>query len=358
MTRRAPRCPAHCDGKLNCWREAPTQLSGLGGGSAAAPLKLRPLTDKRSITLPLCVLGAGAVHGLCVAAMLPMLITLPGPGGSAPPAIDVELLQPAPSIALPSITDPATTSALPKVNEAPATAKVEPSSAEVPPDDMPQQIAPPAASSPLANLPAAEPLPATLVMSPALEPRAPEEVRQVAVEFDADTTSSILPVAMDPATETLSEMAAEPSAPPAPVSEKPEPAPEPQPDIARADPKEETPPQAAPAEEPIEAEAPTSPPVAEPVTPKKPASPATARQKSRPRQRLRPSPRWRRARNRHGQASRPADPPRGEEAADASKPRHHVVLRRGIEAASRHRRQHGRKTPRGAPMIRRRCFRA
>ncbi|MGO8841516.1 MAG: hypothetical protein ACLQF1_10395 [Methyloceanibacter sp.] len=50
------------------------------------------MTDRRSITLPLCVLGAGAVHGLCVAALLPMLITLPGPGNSGPSVIDVEVM--------------------------------------------------------------------------------------------------------------------------------------------------------------------------------------------------------------------------------------------------------------------------
>jgi hypothetical protein len=39
----------------------------------------RELTDRPSITLPLCVLGAGLVHGICIAALLPMLITVPAP---------------------------------------------------------------------------------------------------------------------------------------------------------------------------------------------------------------------------------------------------------------------------------------
>ena len=72
--------------------------------------------------------------------MLPMLITLPGPGGDAPRAIDVEMLQPAP--VLPKhAADPATTSAL----QAKPRDAAQPD--EVPPDDMPQQIATPVASS-------------------------------------------------------------------------------------------------------------------------------------------------------------------------------------------------------------------
>ena len=52
---------------------------------------------------------------------------------------------------------------------------------------MPQQIAPPCRVLTACELAAhAEPLAATLVMSPALEPRAPEEVKQVTLESDAD----------------------------------------------------------------------------------------------------------------------------------------------------------------------------
>ena len=149
------------------------------------------MTDRRSITLPLCVLGAGAVHGLCVAIMLPMLITLPGPGGGSPPAIDVEVLQPAP--VLPKhATDPVTTSALPKVEAPPVeprTEQTKPEDAakhataqpiEVPPDDMPQQIASPVAPAPTGiDALTPEPLAPTLMTSPALAPPPPEEVKQV-----------------------------------------------------------------------------------------------------------------------------------------------------------------------------------
>lgn len=48
----------------------------------ASPIDAAHLTDRPSITLPLCVLGAGLVHGLCIAALLPLLITVPGPGTS------------------------------------------------------------------------------------------------------------------------------------------------------------------------------------------------------------------------------------------------------------------------------------
>ena len=111
----------------------------LGGESAAAPLKLRPLTDRRSITLPLCVLGAGAVHGLCVAAMLPMLITLPRPGSNAPPTIEVEVLHSAPNAAVKPEADPATTSALPVMKETPAH---EPASIEAAPSAPDVEAAP------------------------------------------------------------------------------------------------------------------------------------------------------------------------------------------------------------------------
>ena len=91
--------------------------------------------------------------------MLPMLITLPGPGSNAPPAIDVEVLTTRSRFAE-ALADPATTSALPKVEASPAEPRTEqarpedaakPATAqpiEVPPDDMPQQIASPDAPAP------------------------------------------------------------------------------------------------------------------------------------------------------------------------------------------------------------------
>jgi hypothetical protein len=55
----------------------------------------RELTDRPSITLPLCVLGAGIVHGICIAALLPMLITVPAPvkSNAGPHIIDIEVKQ-------------------------------------------------------------------------------------------------------------------------------------------------------------------------------------------------------------------------------------------------------------------------
>jgi hypothetical protein len=213
-----------------------------------------------------------------------MLITLPGPGGGAPPAIDVEVLQPPP--VLPKhASDPATTSALPKVEASPAEPRTEqarpegstkPATAqpiEVPPDDTPQQIAPPVAPSP-AGIDALtpEPLAAAMVNAPALEPQAPEEVKQVTPEPDITTTSSILPVATNPEAENLGEAEAEIEVSTPPVGETPKPKPESQPEMIHADPGEETPQQAAPEEDPDEAETPAAPPpVARPVAGKKPA---------------------------------------------------------------------------------------
>jgi hypothetical protein len=56
------------------------------------------------LNLSLCAVGAIAAHALCIAALLPMLITLPGPGAEsgkpAPMVIDVEMA-PGPHAALP-----------------------------------------------------------------------------------------------------------------------------------------------------------------------------------------------------------------------------------------------------------------
>ena len=125
--------------------------------------------------------------------MLPMLITLPGPGSSAPPAIDVEVVRPSPILPK-HLADPATTSALPKVEAPPAEfasepagreeaakpATAQPGPIEVPPDDMPQQIASPVAPAPTGiDALTPEPLAPTLMTSPALAPPPPEEVKQV-----------------------------------------------------------------------------------------------------------------------------------------------------------------------------------
>ncbi len=218
--------------------------------------------------------------------MLPMLITLPGPGGGSPPAIDVEVLQPAP--VLPKhATDPVTTSALPKVEAPPVeprTEQTKPEDAakhataqpiEVPPDDMPQQVVSPDAPAPSGiDAVTPEPLVPTLMTSQALAPPPPEEVKQVTLEPDITTTSSIVPVATNPEAETLGEAEAETeaSAPPAPpLGETPELKPEPQPEVVRVDPNEETPQPGGPEEDAAEAEIQAAPTVAKPEAGKKPA---------------------------------------------------------------------------------------
>jgi hypothetical protein len=208
-----------------------------------------------------------------------MLITLPGPGGDAPRAIDVEMLQTAP--VLPKhAADPATTSALPKVEVSPAETRTEqakPGDAaqrnEVPPDDMPQQIATPVAPAP-AGIDALnpEPLAATMVNVPALESQAPEEVKQVSIEPDGAKTGSIVPLATTPEAETLGESMEVSPPPEPPLSETPKPKPESQPEMVRADPGEETPPQAALEEDAVEVETPAAaPPDAQPAAGNKPS---------------------------------------------------------------------------------------
>jgi hypothetical protein len=67
-------------------------------------LWLRTVTDQRRLNLPLFALGAVAAHAVVLAALLPMLITLPGPGTNrrGPLVIDVEVV-PAGSSATPAI---------------------------------------------------------------------------------------------------------------------------------------------------------------------------------------------------------------------------------------------------------------
>jgi hypothetical protein len=54
------------------------------------------------ISLPVCTLGAGAMHVAVLAAVLPVLITLPAPGGDSAPAvaIHVEIVSAAPEAAM------------------------------------------------------------------------------------------------------------------------------------------------------------------------------------------------------------------------------------------------------------------
>jgi hypothetical protein len=90
-------------------------------------LQSRALTDRRSITLPLCVLAAGAVHGLAVMALLPVMITLPGPASKqqgASQLVDVDVM-PASAAASPIVPrDPETTAAIPAAEDHPTVAPV------------------------------------------------------------------------------------------------------------------------------------------------------------------------------------------------------------------------------------------
>jgi hypothetical protein len=112
-----------------------------------------------------------------------------------------------------------------------------------------------------------------MVRAPALEPQAPEEVKQVRVEPDAATTSSVVPLVTNTEAENLGEGPTELNAPlVSPLGETPQPKPEAQPEVVHADPTEETPPQAAPEEDAAEAETQSAPAAAaRPGSGKKPA---------------------------------------------------------------------------------------
>jgi hypothetical protein len=89
-------------------------------------LQSRTLTDRRSITLPLCVLAAGAVHGLAVMALLPVMITLPGPASKQQGASQRDVLPASAAAASPIVVlrDPETTAAIPAAEDHPASAPV------------------------------------------------------------------------------------------------------------------------------------------------------------------------------------------------------------------------------------------
>lgn len=137
-------------------------------------LEAAALTDRRSITLPLCVLAAGVVHGLCVAALLPLLIALPGPGSKRQEGtqiIDVEMPPvpvPAPETGSPASAlevpadESATTAALPDAEH--------PLTPPVPPD--------PAASTIDSALPGAEEPPETATLPSSPEPSSNEAPAQ------------------------------------------------------------------------------------------------------------------------------------------------------------------------------------
>jgi hypothetical protein len=199
-------------------------------------LQSHTLTDRRSITLPLCVLAAGAVHGLAVMALLPMMITLPGPGAvqqDASHAVDVDVM-PASAAAPLAITphDPETTASLPEAEDPPVakpapdrdavgdggddgTVPAEPGVAAVrePPIEPVATIVTPVA----VRIP--EPLPETVESAPAVsDPPAPaiEDASpppEVEAIDDASTEKTAAPVARVEPARLESPAAAEPGEP-------------------------------------------------------------------------------------------------------------------------------------------------
>jgi len=82
----------------------------------------------KQINLPIFLLGAGLVHLVGLAALLPMLITLPGPGGEIEPkavVVDVDLVPAAPSSPKvePDVDLTSALSAVPQTPGAPAPAE-------------------------------------------------------------------------------------------------------------------------------------------------------------------------------------------------------------------------------------------
>ena len=77
---------------------------------------------KKTSKVPVFLIYAGIIHAIGLALLMPMLITLPGPGGSVvspPTAIDVEIVPAAP-LAAKIESDSEQTSALPSAEEAAA----------------------------------------------------------------------------------------------------------------------------------------------------------------------------------------------------------------------------------------------
>jgi hypothetical protein len=162
--------------------------------------------------LPLCVLAAGAVHGLAVMALLPMMITLPGPGAvqqESSHAVDVNVM-PASAATLPSLAprDPETTASLPEAAEHPGPAPASDREAgDAGGDDDTVPAEPGVAAVPEPRI---EPV-ATIVTPVAV--RIPELAPEAVEEPPADADNS-LPAAEDaspppPEVETDDEAAAE-----------------------------------------------------------------------------------------------------------------------------------------------------
>jgi hypothetical protein len=59
------------------------------------PFAIRRRDQARQINLPVFAIGAGVIHAIGLAVLLPLLITLPGPGSDIDPhavAIDVDIV--------------------------------------------------------------------------------------------------------------------------------------------------------------------------------------------------------------------------------------------------------------------------
>jgi len=87
-------------------------------------LAIRPVSKRDRPNLPIFAIGAGAVHLIALAILLPLLITLPGPGRNAPPKpvnVEVDLGSPAePKPIVPDVSSMAShdeTAALPTGSE-------------------------------------------------------------------------------------------------------------------------------------------------------------------------------------------------------------------------------------------------
>lgn len=108
----------------------------------------------KQINLPVFLIGAGIVHLVGLAALLPMLITLPGPGGETEPkavAVDVEIIPatpPSPKVEL-EVDHTSALSAAPQTPEAPASAEADqgPAPGESAAQPEPKDAAPPAVAN-------------------------------------------------------------------------------------------------------------------------------------------------------------------------------------------------------------------
>jgi hypothetical protein len=173
--------------------------------------------DQDRFRLSLFVLGVAAVHALCLAAVLPMLITLPGFDEAARAIVDIEVIRPAPGVM--TVSAPAETPAAPApVTTAPAPANL--IAAEAP-------IAEPHLDDATAALPQANhdlsPPAATNAESPSPEPAtvANPDLGSVPAAESAPAPS-VEPAEARPATQTLANVSPEPvSAPPPAVVETP-----------------------------------------------------------------------------------------------------------------------------------------